>query len=1195
MNPSRILSTSISTLLAFAAIASVGRAATKVWDGGATGIGTDLATAANWSGDTLPVANDILQWNGTAPGNLALTLNASTAFAANNGYFIDVTAAQTGSLQIDNVTTNVSTNGIRLRDITIASGAGAFTLGNGTGTSVVILGSATAPANANAWINNSATAATVASDVIWADGGAVAGRVLTFDGAGDWNMNSVYGITVVAGNGTLALRKIGTGTLFMNAASATYTAGTTIGAGGGAGVIRAGANQALGTGTVTLDTTGNASTARLELNSATGIGLNNAITFSGRNNVSVAIQNIAGNNTLSGVVTLSTGGSTYLVQSDAGTLTFSNATSITGGATTGTRTVTLSGAGNGVVGGAIINGTATVAITKDGAGTWTLNGTNTYTGPTNIVAGALQIGDGSVNGDLSTVSTITNNGTLILNRSGAGPFTNPNAISGTGALTKLGGATQILSGANSYSGATNINAGTLGFSTNAQSLGASAFTVADNAGLLVKSAAAGTTLLTTSSLTLGTSGPTTLTFDFSGLDSTVPLISTGAFSANGTVNVALQNGAALASGAHTLIDYTSFSGSGTFPTGTVVLGPRSTGSIVNDTANTVLNLTVTGDVPKWTGLDNGNWQVGATGANGNWKLITANTATDYIDGDAVLFDDTATGTSTINLTTTLSPAGITVNNTTGGVATYTFSAPGKISGGASLTKLGNGALVITNTTPNDNTGATTIGAGTVQIGDGATAGAGSLGGGGIAVDGTLVFNRPDAYTQAGAITGAGTVRKNQANTVTLTTAQNFGGTVNVTVGALQFAAISTLSGPISNAGTLTLSAGGSLSGAITNAGTIALTAGGTIPGTVNNTGAITLAAGGTISGGISGTGALNANGGTVVLNGGATNTFTGLTTVGGGTLQLNKSGGAQAIGGDILITGGGVLAILAPEQIADTATITFTGTSADSTVGTNSFETVANLITNPSVATGQFQMRFGFTVTGTATVNNGVLGVSSGSTATANAVHITGGILRIAGNTAASTLNVGPGGITASGGEIQVKFNTNNQNAVLNLGGDFTATGNVAITDAAYNGANLHIINLVGGARTFNIAAATTTTVAPDIGDGTLIKTGDGTLALNGKLGTTGAFTLEASDGLTAISESQTIDALNIGDGATVVLGPAPAAPAPIAAAAADFDGLGAASSFGEKAQVTGVPEPGSIGLLFAGACGLLARRRRAR
>ena len=49
-----------------------------------------------------------------------------------------------------------------------------------------------------------------------------------------------------------------------------------------------------------------------------------------------------------------------------------------------------------------------------------------------------------------------------------------------------------------------------------------------------------------------------------------------------------------------------------------------------------------------------------------------------------------------------------------------------------------------------------------------------------------------------------------------------------------------------------------------------------------------------------------------------------------GLLQLNKNAGVDAVGGNIVITGTGQLALLAGEQIPNTSTITFTGSSTDS-------------------------------------------------------------------------------------------------------------------------------------------------------------------------------------------------------------------------------------------------------------------------
>ncbi len=88
-------------------------------------------------------------------------------------------------------------------------------------------------------------------------------------------------------------------------------------------------------------------------------------------------------------------------------------------------------------------------------------------------------------------------------------------------------------------------------------------------------------------------------------------------------------------------------------------------------------------------------------------------------------------------------------------------------------------------------------------------------------------------------------------------------------------------------------------------------------------------------------------------------------------------------------------------------------------------------------------------------------------------------------------------GIQASGGTIQVGMGTGAFDAVLNLQGNFTATGNVTITDGGYTGTFKREINLGTTSRSFDIATATTTTIAPDlVGSGGLIKRGDGTLVL---------------------------------------------------------------------------------------------------
>jgi outer membrane autotransporter protein len=96
-------------------------------------------------------------------------------------------------------------------------------------------------------------------------------------------------------------------------------------------------------------------------------------------------------------------------------------------------------------------------ISKEGSGTLVLTGVNTYTGGTTISAGTLQLGNGGTSG--SIVGDVVNNGIFAVNRSDT--YTFDGVISGSGAFTQIGPGTTILTATNTYSGDTNINAGTL--------------------------------------------------------------------------------------------------------------------------------------------------------------------------------------------------------------------------------------------------------------------------------------------------------------------------------------------------------------------------------------------------------------------------------------------------------------------------------------------------------------------------------------------------------------------------------------------------------------------------------------------------------------------------------------------------------------------------------------------------------------
>lgn len=227
-----------------------------------------------------------------------------------------------------------------------------------------------------------------------------------------------------------------------------------------------------------------------------------------------------------------------------------------------------------------------------------------------------------------------------------------------------------------------------------------------------------------------------------------------------------------------------------------------------------------------------------------------------------------------------------------------------------LTKTGSGTLTLTGT-DNFSTGFggsndLTVAAGAVQVGNGGTSGS-LTSGVSLAANTTLVFNRSDNSTFTGAITGAGTVVKTGAGKLTLVGTSSFlegviaigvtGGTV-VTGGSLQFGS-GNAAGSIS--GNVSLAANTSL---VFNNPYHQAFSGYTYTDTYSDV--------------ISGAGALTLLGGssgreTLLLLG--NNTFTGGTTVRGGTLQLGldpggtvnyygAGGTSGSIVGDILLAPG---------------------------------------------------------------------------------------------------------------------------------------------------------------------------------------------------------------------------------------------------------------------------------------------------
>ena len=113
------------------------------------------------------------------------------------------------------------------------------------------------------------------------------------------------------------------------------------------------------------------------------------------------------------------------------------------------NTFTISGAISGAGG-----------ITDSSNGLVILSGNNSYGGPTTILSGTVQIGNGGASGSLGTsTAAIADAGGLAFNLSSSLNVTS--AITGVGTVSMAGTGIVTLSGTNTYSGNTTINGGTI--------------------------------------------------------------------------------------------------------------------------------------------------------------------------------------------------------------------------------------------------------------------------------------------------------------------------------------------------------------------------------------------------------------------------------------------------------------------------------------------------------------------------------------------------------------------------------------------------------------------------------------------------------------------------------------------------------------------------------------------------------------
>jgi len=449
----------------------------------------------------------------------------------------------------------------------------------------------------------------------------------------------------------------------------------------------------------------------------------------------------------------------------------------------GANNVIPNGFGNGnlIVGNTGVNSANDCALNMNGFNQ-TVNG---------LISAGIVANDFVMNGSSAT-STLT-----VGNNDQSGTFAGriiDGLYTGTGtgkiALTKIGGGIETLTASNSYSGSTTVTNGTLALTGSGS--------IAKSAGILVQSGAildvSGETNFTTpNTLSLVTngelfvnSGATIGTLNMT--NGRIHIASTATKAAINATNLTLGGitnyidlaTVGLISGYPVQFPVIQYSGSvgGTFNFGLgKVPSITTTGYVSNNVANGTVDVVLLSGPESltWTAANGDDWDIGSTT---NWVAFGTTPST-YQDIDSVIFNDTA-ASGTVNITQSVVPGFVEVSNN---VLAYTFTGDGGITGAGSMVKLGTGTLILDNAGDNTFSGGFTISTGTVQMGNNDTGGSLPTVGG-VEDDSSLVFNRSDNLTVGSAISGAGSVTKNNADALTLSGNNSFAGILNVTQGIL---------------------------------------------------------------------------------------------------------------------------------------------------------------------------------------------------------------------------------------------------------------------------------------------------------------------------------------------------------------------------------------------------------------------------
>jgi autotransporter-associated beta strand protein len=352
--------------------------------------------------------------------------------------------------------------------------------------------------------------------------------------------------------------------------------------------------------------------------------------------------------------------------------------------------------------------------------------------------------------------------------------------------------------------------------------------------------------------------------------------------------------------------------------------------------------------------------------------------------------------------------GIT-NNANAGQTISIANNLGEAVAGVQLRQAGSSTLILTGA--NTYTGGTTISAGTLQIGNGGTTGSIV---GNVLNNGALVFSRSDVLVVDGAISGSG----------------------SVTVQNAPFAGFTVLTANNTYTGGTTISSGTLLLGNGAGGGTS-----GSIVGNVLNNGLL----GFNRSNDIVFDGVISGNGGVYKFGAGALtltadNTYSDVTVIAAGTLQLGNGGTSGNIGSST-VNNSGTLAFNRSDNLTFSAVISGNGDVVQMGSGTT--------------VLGAANAYFGGT-----TITAGTLQITSNSSVSSGTVTLNGGLFQTDGTTDITILNNFKINNTLAGGAIDAN------GVALTIGGnisDGVGAGKLTVLDSAGGG-----VLILAGTNTYS-------------------------------------------------------------------------------------------------------------------------------